>query len=97
MSHLQQSPSVGKSPDLATQFTIICHLMTCYAVRPCEPIAANINRHMEALLISPAADSLGDWHGTIQQLSQQWNAITARHVKHHQKTTMAEKNSAVEH
>ncbi len=68
--------------DLPTIVTILCHLMTLYALRPCEPLATNINRHIMVLLKSSAADSLGEWKGTFQQLLIQWENIAKRHVQH---------------
>ncbi len=72
--------SVANLPRLVT---IICHLMTCYAMHPCEEIAKNINRHMQVLLSSAAAIELGEWRETFLQLQIQWDAISQRYE--HQK------------
>lgn len=69
--------------NLPTLVTIICHLMTCYAMHPCEDIAKNINRHMQILLSSTASIELGEWKATFLQLQIQWDAITRRYQ--HQK------------
>lgn len=87
--------STEQAPDLPTLITVLCHLMTCYAVRPCEPLAANINRHMKVLLDSSVSEALGEWRPTFQQLHQQWRVIADRHSLHHQQAVMAEaKNKA---
>ena len=70
--------------NLQTLITIICHLMTCYAMHPCEEIAANINRHMHFLLTPPILNELGDWKSTFIQLQLQWRAITQRHQQEKQ-------------
>lgn len=62
--------------------TVICHLMTLYALRPCEPLATNINRHIKVVLNSSASDSLGEWKGTFEQLHTQWESIAKQHVQH---------------
>lgn len=67
--------------DFPTVITIICHLMTLYALRPCEPLAANINRHIKVVLNSSASDSLGEWKGTFEQLLSQWESIAKGHVQ----------------
>ncbi|MCK5871710.1 MAG: hypothetical protein KAG26_02695 [Methylococcales bacterium] len=71
--------------NLQTLVTVICHLMTCYAMHPCEEIAANINRHMHFLLAPSMAIELGDWKSTFIQLQTQWDVITQRHQ--HQKNS----------
>ncbi|MCF6204752.1 MAG: hypothetical protein L3J59_13970 [Methylococcaceae bacterium] len=68
--------------DFPTTVTIICHLMTLYAIKPCEPLATNINRHLAVLLESPAADSLGKWKDTFAQLLVQWKHLAKQHAKH---------------
>ncbi len=91
-----KSPS-EQALDLPTLVTILCHLMTCYALRPCEPLATNINRHMKVLLNSPnALEALGEWCSTFQQLHLQWVAIADRHTLQFQQQAMAEakKNEA---
>jgi len=68
--------------DFSTVITVICHLMTLYALRPCEPLATNINRHIKVVLNSSASDLLGEWKGTFEQLFTQWESIAKQHVKH---------------
>jgi hypothetical protein len=65
--------------DFPCIVTIICHLMTLYALKPCEPLAANINRHMKVVLNSSAIDSLGEWEGTFRQIHMQWELIAEQH------------------
>ncbi len=66
--------------DFTTVITIICHVMALYTIRPCEPLAININRHIKVVLNSTASDSLGEWKGTFEQLLRQWEIIAKRHV-----------------
>lgn len=68
--------------DFPTVITVICHLMTLYALQPCEPLASNINRHIKVILNSSASDSLGEWKGAFEQLLSQWESIAKRHVQH---------------
>jgi hypothetical protein len=65
--------------DFPGIITIICHLMTLYALQPCEPLAANINRHIKVVLNSSASDSLGEWKGTFRQIHMQWGMIAEQH------------------
>lgn len=67
--------------DFPTIITVICHLMTLYALHPCEPLASNINRHIKVVLNSNAADSLGEWKGTFRQIHSQWELITHQHLQ----------------
>jgi hypothetical protein len=69
------------APDPSTLVTIICHLMTCYAMRPSGLLASSIERHMDLLLNSRAGDELGDWITTFEQLHTQWHAISERHAR----------------
>ncbi len=66
--------------DFPTLITVICHLMTLYALRPCEPLASNINRHIKVVLNSSASDSLGEWKSSFEQLLSQWESIAKRHT-----------------
>jgi hypothetical protein len=63
----EHNPSLEQSSDFPAIVTVICHLMTLYAKRPCEQLAVNITRHMNALLSTSIADSLGSWRSTFQQ------------------------------
>lgn len=73
-----RNPTGAEFPTLTT---VICHLMTCYAAQPCEPLAANIERHLRILLNSSAADRLGEWRATFEQLHTHWNNIAKRHAR----------------
>ncbi len=83
--------------DFLQLITLICHLMTQYALHPCAAMATNINRHFQFLLNSSAAESLGEWQGTFQQLFIQWQDISARHMQHHLKTAKIEAQQATTH
>ncbi|MCK5829307.1 MAG: hypothetical protein KAH20_03305 [Methylococcales bacterium] len=72
--------------NLPTLLTIICHLMTCYAIRPSEVLAINIHRHMDVLLTSTTASELKEWKPTFLQLQVQWASITQRHQLQQKKT-----------
>ncbi len=65
--------------NLPTLISIICNLMTCYAMHPCEEVAKKINRHMSALLESSALMDLGVWRPTFIQLQLQWDTIMQRY------------------
>lgn len=67
--------------DPSTLVTIICHLMTCFAMRPSGLLASSIERHIDLLLNSRADNDLGDWITTFEQLHTQWHAISARHAR----------------
>lgn len=83
--------------NLPTQIAIICHLMTCYTIKPRGILAINISRHMEVLLNSPAATELGEWKSTFLQLQIQWNNITQRHRQQQQQQLKNDTESAVPH
>lgn len=75
--------------DFPTLITVTCHLMTLYALKPCEPLASNINRHIKVILNSSAGDLLGEWKGSFRQILIQWELIATRHLqleKNHQKS-----------
>ncbi len=44
---LQLDETKNDPVDILTNITVICHLMTLYALHPCEPLATNINRHIK--------------------------------------------------
>lgn len=50
--------------------TLICHLLTQYALYPCQPLAANISRHFNFLLNASTVDSLEEWQAIEEQYSQ---------------------------
>lgn len=83
--------------DFPTTVTILCHLMTLYAMKPCEPLATNINRHIAVLLKSPAADSLGEWKDTFGQLLVQWKYLAKQHAKHTIEEQRNETHQVVSH
>ncbi len=83
--------------DFPTIVTILCHLMTLYAIKPCEPLATNINRHIAVLLKSPAADSLGEWKDTFSQLRVQWKYLAKQHAKHTIEEQRNETHQVVSH
>lgn len=66
--------------DLPKMMTIICYLMTCYSIKPCEHLALHINTHLKILLNSPAAEDLGDWSSSFQQLHCKWRHIADSHA-----------------
>jgi hypothetical protein len=57
MSQIAESGATPEKEivDFPTIITVICHLITLYALRPCEPIATNINRHIKVVLESSAS------------------------------------------
>ncbi|MCK5872192.1 MAG: hypothetical protein KAG26_05155 [Methylococcales bacterium] len=65
--------------NLPILISIICNLMTCYAMHPCEEVAKKINHHMNALLTSSALMDLGIWRPTFIQLQIQWDTIRQRY------------------
>ncbi|MCK4493700.1 MAG: hypothetical protein KAU26_06565 [Methylococcales bacterium] len=65
--------------NLPTLISMICNLMTCYALYPCEDVAKKINYHMNALLQSSALMDLGVWRPTFIQLQIQWDTIMQRY------------------
>jgi len=73
--------STKESVDFASLITVTCHLMTLYALKPCEPLATNINRHIKAILNSSASDSLGEWTSTFTQLLPMWELIAEQHIR----------------
>lgn len=93
----EQDLSLNQHADLPTMMTIICHLMTLYAMRPCTHLATSINRHMNALLNSSESDSLGEWFSTFQQLHIQWNAIANRHNQQQLQKEMFESKKTMPH
>lgn len=72
--------AINEPVDFPTIITVICHLMTLYALNPCEPLAANINRHIRVILNSSARDSLGEWTSTFRQILSMWELIAEQHA-----------------
>ena len=96
-NRLKYPLSERNAPDLSTLVTVLCHLMTCYAMRPCGPLASNIERHMKVLLNSRAGNDLGDWITTFEQLRTQWHAISERHARIAYKNETANARSPSSH
>lgn len=67
-------PDEKETVDFPTTITItiISHLMTLYALKPCEPLATRICRHIKVMLNSPATDSLGQWKERYRQILAHW-------------------------
>ncbi len=86
-----------ETTDLPTIITVLCHLMTLYAIKPSYPLAANINQHILVLLKSPEADSLGEWKGTFRQLLIQWKSLATQHTQHQDKDQSDESHKVVSH
>jgi hypothetical protein len=86
-----------ETTNLVTIVTILCHLMTLYAIKPSFPLAANINHHILVLLKSPEADSLGEWKGTFRQLLTQWQSLATQHTQHQGKDQNDESHQVVSH
>ncbi len=86
-----------ESVDYLKLLTLICHLMTQYAMYPCQPLAVNINRHFQYLLNSSAAESLGEWKSTYEQLFTQWRAIVGNHIQQHMEVVGTESRQSVKH
>ncbi|MGR9116709.1 MAG: hypothetical protein ACU85E_13160 [Gammaproteobacteria bacterium] len=78
--------------DLYTLMTVIAHLMTCYAFRPCKPIADNINLHLQHLLNSPSKELLGEWAENFSTLLKQWQVI----AEHHERAAGIDKTEAAQ-
>ena len=87
----------GEAPDRSTLITVICHLMTCYAMQPCGFLAANIERHLSALLNLRAGDELGDWTMTFERLQVQWRAISDRHARTGHRKAVVEARQSPSH
>lgn len=68
----------NETVDLPTIMTVICHLMTLYALHPCEPLASNINRHIKVVLNS---DYLGEWKVVFRQINSQWERLAHQHLQ----------------
>lgn len=83
--------------DFPALITVICHLMTCYALRPSEPLAVNISRHMTVLLNSTAADTLKEWRPTFRQLQRQWLILAERHAQHQLQVAIDEAKQNLAH
>lgn len=74
------NPSTIKAnTDIYTLMTVITHLTTCYAFRPCKPIADNIIRHLQHLQNSPSKELLGEWTENFNTLLKQWQIISEHH------------------
>jgi len=67
--------------DFLTIIIVNYHLMILYALHPCEPLAANINRHIKVVLNSSASDTLGEWKGTFRKILSQWELIAEQHLQ----------------
>jgi len=78
--HIDENEAV----DFTTFVGILCHLMTLYALRPCEPLATNIHHHFKVLLNSSASDPLGEWIGTFHQLQITWESLAVQHQRDNQ-------------
>jgi len=76
---LQLDETKNDPVDILTNITVICHLMTLYALHPCEPLATNINRHIKFILNSSVSESLGEWKGVFKQILSQWEQIADQH------------------
>lgn len=64
--------------DLPMLMAVICHLMTCYSVRPCPAIAARVEAHLRVLLEGPGGEELGGWRTNFEKLSVQWGNLARR-------------------
>lgn len=94
---IQANSTENETTDFPTMITVICHLMTLYAMRPCGQLASNINQHIKVLLDSSATDSLGEWKSTFQQLQNRWEVIAECHAQHRLKTTTDKAHHIVSH
>lgn len=87
--NLITKPEFSKTNDavvsLPTLLTIICHLMTCYAVRPSEALAVNINRHMRLVLTSSSTSELEEFKPNFLQLQAMWDNVIQRHQSQQRK------------
>ena len=88
---MKNTQVINGSDDLYTLMTVITHLTTCYAFRPCKPIADNIIRHLQHLLNSPSKALLGEWADNFNTLLKQWQII----AEHHDKVAGTEKTATV--
>lgn len=64
----QRYVAENKIVNFPTIITVICHLMTLYALNPCEPLASNINRHIKVIFSSNASNSLGSGKEFLNRL-----------------------------
>ncbi len=83
VSVMQQiiKPEINQQTDFSTLITVICHLMTLYAIHPCENLASNINCHLQLLLRQHGSEALLEWQATFQQLHCQWENIERQYRK----------------
>lgn len=79
--NIKKTPVIKANTDLYTLMTVITHLTTCYAFRPCKPIADNIIRHLQHLQNSPSKELLGEWADNFNTLLKQWQIIAEHHDK----------------
>ena len=86
---MKNTQAINVNTDIYTLMTVITHLTTCYAIRPCKPIADNIIRHLQHLLNSPSKELLGEWADNFNTLLKQWQII----AEHHDKAVRTEKSA----
>jgi len=89
----QQSIQASEISNYSALLGFTCHLMTLYAMRPCVHLAENINRHMNLLLDAEFTFLQGEWKGTFQQLSTQWQLIAEQHKKQQLKNNNQKQNT----
>lgn len=65
--------------DFPSTVMAICHLMTLYALHPCESLASNINRHIRFILNSAASDTSGEYKVAFRQILSLWELIADQH------------------
>lgn len=68
--------------DLPTLISIVCDLMTSYAINPCARLAKNINQHLEFVLNFSSTSDLAEWKSTLTHLQGQWEVIALQHDRH---------------
>ncbi len=82
MNHLiHPEEPINETIDFTTTITVICHLMALYALKPCEPLVTNINRHIKVILNASASESLREWAGDFKQILSMWELITKNHAQ----------------
>lgn len=86
---MKNSPLTWRTPeakilktDLPTLISVICDLMTSYAVTPCAMLAKNVNQYLVFLLNYSSASELAEWEVALTHLQGQWETIALQHDRH---------------
>lgn len=95
--HADDTDLNKEAHNLPVMVTVLCNMMTCYAMRPCIHKACEIERHINALLNSPLSDELGDWTALFEKLQCQWTALSECHARAAYRKIVAESKKSPTH